>query len=263
MAGRTRVVKTRSEFEGRVSEELALVQGRDLRAWPADAELREVGRERPRVDGVQRVSGRARYNSDLVLPGMLHARVLRSPHPHARVTRIETKRAQSLPGVRAIVHRFNEADHFAEEVRFVGDHVAAVAAESEAVADDALRLIDVEYDVLPFVVDLEEAMKDRSRAKRDDAQSRGDVRKGFKDADAVVDVTYRTSTAMRRTSPPATAPRRCSGSAQAARRMGGSPRSSISRGRGPAPRTAGSRARPVPPAPYTTSRTCAPSSTSC
>jgi xanthine dehydrogenase YagR molybdenum-binding subunit len=196
MAGRTRVVKTRSEFEGRVSEELALVQGRDLRAWPADAELREVGRERPRVDGVQRVSGRARYNSDLVLPGMLHARVLRSPHPHARVTRIETKRAQSLPGVRAIVHRFNEADHFAEEVRFVGDHVAAVAAESEAVADDALRLIDVEYDVLPFVVDLEEAMKDRSRAKRDDAQSRGDVRKGFKDADAVVDVTYRTSTAL-------------------------------------------------------------------
>ena len=190
------MVKTRTDFEGRVSEELALVQGSDLRAWPADAELREIGRERRRIDGPERVSGRARYNSDLVLPGMLHVRVLRSPHPHARVTRIETRRAQAAPGVREIIHRFNAADAFAEEVGYVGDHVAAIAAESEAVAEDALRLIDVEYETLPFVVDLEEAMKDRARTKRDDAQSRGDTRKGMKDADATIDASYRTSTAL-------------------------------------------------------------------
>ena len=192
MAGRTRVVKTRTEFEGRVSEDLALVQGTDLRPWPLTARLREVGQERRRIDGPQRVSGRARYNSDLVLPGMLHARVLRSPHPHARIVRVETKRAQALLGVREIIHRFNEVDLFAEEVRFVGD----VVAESEAIADDALRLIEVEYDVLPFTVDFADAIKDKTLTKRDDARARGDVRKGFKEADAVIEATYRTSTVM-------------------------------------------------------------------
>ncbi len=191
-----RVVKNRTEFEGRIYEQLALVQGIDLRAWPADAELRQVGRPRPRIDGVQRVSGRARYTTDVVLPGMLHARILRSPHPHARVVRVDAKRALSLSGVRAVIHRGNAPRHFAEEVRYVGEHVAAVAAESEEVAEDALRLIEVEYEVLPFVVELEDALKDRSRAQRKESYSRGDVRRGFKEADAVVEATYRTATQL-------------------------------------------------------------------
>jgi xanthine dehydrogenase YagR molybdenum-binding subunit len=127
---------------------------------------------------------------------MLHAKIVRSPHAHARVVRVETKRAQALTGVREIVHRGNAPEFFGEEVRFVGDHVAAIAAETEAIAEDAVRLVEVEYEVLPFVVDLEEAMKDRARTKRDDVQTRGDLRKALKDADAVIEATYRTSTAL-------------------------------------------------------------------
>ncbi len=194
--GRTRVVKNKTEFEGQITEKLALVQGRDLPAWPADTELRQVGKPRPRVDGVQRVSGRARYTTDLFLPGMLHARILRSPHPHARVVRVEAKRALALAGVRAVIHRGSAPRQFAEEVRYVGDRVAAVAAESEEIAEDALRLVDVEYEVLPFVADLEEAMRDRKRAPRKDSYARGDVRKGFREADAVIEATYRTATQL-------------------------------------------------------------------
>jgi CO/xanthine dehydrogenase Mo-binding subunit len=191
-----RVVKNRTEFEGQITEQLALVQGRDLPAWPADAELRQVGKPRPRIDGPERVTGRARYTTDLVLPGMLHARLLRSPHPHARVGRVEPKRALALAGVRAVIHRGNAPELFPEEVRYVGEAVAAVAAESEEIAEDALALIDVEYAVLPFVVDLEEAIADKTRVKRTESYARGELRRGLKDADAVVEATYRTATQL-------------------------------------------------------------------
>src|SRR2546428_1392620 len=194
MARGIRVVKNRTEFEGRITEELSLVQGTDLAAWSKDAELRQVGKPRQRIDGVQRVSGGARYTTDLILPGMLYARVVRSPHPHARVAKVDAKRALALAGVRAVIHRFNAERHFAEEVRYVGEHVAAIAAESEEAAEDALRLVDVDYEVLPFVVELEDAMRDKGRTHRKDSYARGELRRGLKEAEATIEATYRTST---------------------------------------------------------------------
>jgi len=131
---------------------------------------KHVGRPTPRIDGVSRVSGAARYSGDVRLPGMLHARVLRSPHPHARVSRIQTGRALALAGVKAVITHENcrvtwsSGDTrntrflFNNPVRFAGDAVAAVAATSADVAEDALRLIEVDYEPLPFVLDAEAAM---------------------------------------------------------------------------------------------------------
>ena len=129
---------------------------------------KHVGRPTPRIDGVSRVSGAARYSGDVRLPGMLHARVLRSPHPHARISRIQTGRALALAGVKAIITHENcrvtwsSGDTrntrflFNNPVRFAGDAVAAVAATSADVAEDALRLIEVDYEPLPFVLDAED-----------------------------------------------------------------------------------------------------------
>src|SRR5438132_3442677 len=154
-----RVVKSREEFEGEIFESLVLVEGKDLPLPAAGTEFSEIGRSRRRVDGQQRVTGRARYTQDVYLPGMLHVRVLRSPYPRARVRRVDASRAEALPGVRAVLHRFNapkaafrgEETIFREEVRFVGDEVAAVAADTEETAAEAVRLIEVDYEVLPFV----------------------------------------------------------------------------------------------------------------
>ena len=208
MAG-LRVLKSKDEFEGEIYTSTVIVEGNDLPATREEGT--EIGKPRPRVDGRQRVTGRATYTHDVQLPGMLHAAILRSPVPRARVRAIDTKKAEALPGVRAIIHRFNtdeidfrgEKAIFREEVRFVGDEVAAIAADSAGLARQAMSLIEVDYEVLPHVVDLEEAI--REKAPKLDADGnvhdagsykRGDIRKGFKDPDALVDVTYRTSTQM-------------------------------------------------------------------
>jgi CO/xanthine dehydrogenase Mo-binding subunit len=206
-----RVLKSKDEFEGEIYESTVIVEGKDLVA-PADSDAStEIGKPRPRVDGRLRVSGTATYTQDVQLAGMLHALVLRSPYPRARVRAIDTKKADALPGVRGILHRFNapeiefrsEKALFREEVRFVGDDVAAVAADSEDIARDALALIEVDYEILPHVVDLEEAIRAKApkltpEGNVFDAGSykRGDARKGFRDATKTIEATYRTSTQM-------------------------------------------------------------------
>ncbi|HEX6062111.1 MAG TPA: xanthine dehydrogenase family protein molybdopterin-binding subunit [Candidatus Limnocylindria bacterium] len=206
-----KVVRTKAEFEGAITEETALVDGTDLRPWGSDEGLTIVGKRQTRVDGVARVTGRARYTQDVYLPGMLHVRVLRSPYPRARVRRIDASRALALAGVRGVLHRFNapkaafrgEETIFRDEVRFVGDEVAAIAADSEEIAADAIRLIDVDYEVLPFVPDLEEAMRDdatrldeKGNVTESGRLDRGDVKRAFTGASAVVEATYRTSTQL-------------------------------------------------------------------
>src|SRR5881392_2499449 len=204
-----RVVKSREEFEGEIFESLVLVEGKDLPLPASGAEFTEISKSRRRVDGMQRVTGRARYTQDVYPPGMLYVRVLRSPYPRARVRRIDTKKAEKLPGVRDILHRFNapkasyrgEDTVFREEVRFVGDEVAAVAADDEQTAVEALRLIEVDYELLPHVVDLQEAIGDMAPRLDTDGNvaeaathKRGDAKRALKEADFVVDATYRTST---------------------------------------------------------------------
>jgi xanthine dehydrogenase molybdenum-binding subunit len=180
------------------------------------------------MDGFEKVSGRARYTSDITLPGMLHLKVLRSPHPHARVVSIDTSKALALPGVKAVLTykdmpaaRWNPQMPILTDVaRFVGDDIAVVAAISEEIADEARDLIKVDYQVLPFVLDPEEAMKPSAPklfpegnvvgavpvavagsgpkltgyeiAGATHAVSRGDVKKGFAEADLVYEGRYRT-----------------------------------------------------------------------
>src|SRR5262247_288615 len=140
-----------------------------------------VGTRTIRPDGVDKVTGRARFGADFNLPGQLIGRVLRSPHPHARIVRIDTSRAEALPGVKAVITRDDFADQSSEfipagemminyrdvvrnvmareKVLYEGHAVAAVAATSAAIAKRALKLIDVKYEVLPHVIDVVEAMR--------------------------------------------------------------------------------------------------------
>jgi xanthine dehydrogenase YagR molybdenum-binding subunit len=206
-----RVLKSKDEFEGEIYTSTVIVEGRDLPASRDREASAEIGRARPRVDGRDRVRGRAIYTQDVQLAGMLHAAILRSPVPRARVRAIDTKKAEALPGVRAVLHRFNapelefrsEKTLFRDEVKFVGDEVAAVAADDLETAQHAVSLIEVDYEVLPHVVDLEEAIAPKAPKIDPDGNvhdageyKRGDARKAFRDADATIDVTYRTSTQM-------------------------------------------------------------------
>jgi CO/xanthine dehydrogenase Mo-binding subunit len=133
--------------------------------------LRVVGRPVPRVDALEKVTGRARYVTDLTMPGMVHAKVLRSPYAHARVTRVDVARARALPGVVAALAgadvtwcdpyygpAYRDRPVLAFDVaRYEGEPVAAVAAVDEATAEAALELIDVDYEPLAPVMTLEEA----------------------------------------------------------------------------------------------------------
>ena len=118
------------------------------------APIHNIGSYVPMVDGPEKVSGRAKYTADILAPGMLAGRILRSPHAHARITRIDTSKAVALPGViAAVTHEdapdldweaawFNYRGHILDgRARFVGDEVAAVAAVDEATAEAALELI--------------------------------------------------------------------------------------------------------------------------
>jgi CO/xanthine dehydrogenase Mo-binding subunit len=136
-----------------------------------------VGRRAPRIDALEKVTGRAKYTADLKLPGMLHGAFLRSPHAHARILRIDTSRAEALPGVKAVltqaklagrVSKIVDEEHgtsydfkaFAStKVKFQGEKIGAVAAVTKEIAEEAVKLIEVEYEVLPAVVDVLKAIE--------------------------------------------------------------------------------------------------------
>jgi len=186
-----------------------------LRPW---TETRVVGTARPRIDGYDRVSGSAVYARDLVLPDMLYAAFARCPHAHARVRKVDTRRAETMPGVQAVLtgdspgaklpFYFGEKGPlswlFDPHCRFEGEEVAAVAAETQAQAEAAARAIEVDYEELPFVVDMERALKPDApavheggnRAGEPDRYQRGDVARGFAEAEAVVEMTFRTPCAI-------------------------------------------------------------------
>ncbi len=206
-------IKTTVEFEGRTSEILVDVPDIETPVWPDNAKLDYVGHAIPRVDGDQLVTGAAKYASDIFLSNMLYARILRSPHPHARIRAIDASRAEKLPGVKAVISAFNTdpirwhrtSFLFDQTVRLVGDEVAAVAAVDEETADDAIRLIEVDYEPLPFVSDMEAALKPDAPKLWPDGNlvggkpivySRGDITKGFAEADVIAEETFRTQTEL-------------------------------------------------------------------
>lgn len=124
-----------------------------------------IGQRLPRVDAKEKVNGEAKYTVDVSLPLMLHGKVLRSPYPHPKILHIETKKAKRLPGVKAVVtaddtlknrYGFPTSDEETlaiEKARFIGDEVAAAAAIDEDITEEALDLIQVDYQELPAVFD--------------------------------------------------------------------------------------------------------------
>ena len=181
-----------------------------------------------KVDGVKLVTGAAKYTDDFDRPGLLHAKLLFSPHPHAKILSINTEKAEALPGVAAVltykdvkpVRHTKAGQSYPEpspydrlildrKVRFIGDRVAVVAAESLKIAEQALELIDVEYDVLPPVLDMEAAMQPGAALIHDEEDATGiydvarnvaaykraeagDVEQAMQDADLVIERAYRT-----------------------------------------------------------------------
>ena len=158
-----------------------------------------VGTHVKRLDGPDKVTGRAKYTFDIKRPGMLYARVIRSPHPHARVVAVDLSAAQAAPGVKvALVHR-DPADTKTNVVMFQGDEVAAIAADTEERANHAARLVKVEYEVLPHVVNVDQALAGTAppvftpaNVRVGTAQENGDLAAGFSAAAHRIDETYST-----------------------------------------------------------------------
>ena len=201
----------------------------------SEVEYNVVGKRHIRPDGVDKVTGRAQYGADIQLAGLLQGKILRSPHAHARIKSIDTTGAEAYPGVRAVVtaqdlpfaaltreelggdyQRLKFANNHvlaADKVLFKGHPVAAVAADSQHVAEEALKLIQVEYEVLPPAMTVREAMEPDAPLLHEDlftsefgelsnrpsniashmAFETGDVEQGFAQADVVVEREYETA----------------------------------------------------------------------
>jgi xanthine dehydrogenase YagR molybdenum-binding subunit len=155
---------------GPVTAQLRTIPETEAKPWPTSAGLAVVGKPTPRLDGRAKVTGEAQYTSDVVLPGMLHAKRVVSPHPHAIVKRVDTSKAERLAGVKAVfvikkqegatlVDPSTEQSGTFPRIRYAGQCVAAVAATTPDIAEEAARLVQVEYEVLPAVTSLDAAMR--------------------------------------------------------------------------------------------------------
>src|ERR1700716_483952 len=170
-----------------------------------DKKLKVVGTNPIKHDGIDKVTGRAKFGADLLLPGMLVGKILRSPHAHAKIKSIDTSAAERLPGVKAVVTREDFPEIKAgtpggdmtrnamarEKALYDGHPVAAVAATSESIAKAALKLIKVDYEVLPHVIDPVEAMAPTAPVLHDHVRT-----KGIKGADNETNIVERLDLAM-------------------------------------------------------------------
>lgn len=181
-------------------------------------EYKHIGKATPRKDAREIVTGKAKYIDDIKLPNMLYGKVLRSPYPHAKIKNVDTSRAEGYPGVKAVLTYKNAPEWksgmpshrriLSSTVRFVGDAVALVAAETGEIAKEALELINVEYERLPAVYDVEEAIKPEAPQLYPEFPGNvfprgcllfgpkalqeiviGDVEKGFREADIITEGT--------------------------------------------------------------------------
>lgn len=173
--------------------------------------FRILNRSLPRKDGVEKVSGKAIYAADIYMPGMIYAGVLRSPYASAQVEAIDTSDALRLPGVRAVVtardlpkcRSWSNYMYLTDRVRYVGDCVAMVAADSRELVDEAINKIHVDYRVLPAVFTIEEALQKEAPPVHEEYPDnifresvfhirKGDTGKGFSEADVIIEREYRT-----------------------------------------------------------------------
>jgi CO/xanthine dehydrogenase Mo-binding subunit len=185
-----------------------------------------IGTRPNRPDGLDKVTGKARFGADFSMPGMLHGAILRSPHAHAKILKIDASRALALNGVKAVVTRadfptgltgedwnIQENVMAGEKALYDGHAVAGIAATSQLIARDALKLIEVTYEVLPHVTDVDKAMAEDAPVIREGAadysvpegmhpnvvrymeSGRGDLEAGFAAADLVIEQSYKTEAA--------------------------------------------------------------------
>jgi CO/xanthine dehydrogenase Mo-binding subunit len=187
-----------------------------------------IGQRTIRPDGMDKVTGRAQFAADTNMPGMIWGKVLRSPHPHARIKSINTKKAEALPGVKAVVTSKDVVDFpiekgavmlgiqdmrwmcrnvmAREKALFPGHPVAAVAATTEAIAAEACKLIEVDYEVLPWAIEIDDALKPDAPILHEFNKfegkpsnicgklelKKGDIAEGFKNAEVVIERTFTT-----------------------------------------------------------------------
>ncbi len=171
-----------------------------------------IGKPTAMIDAAEKTTGGGKYTDDLSVPGMLIGKILHSPYPHARIKRIDTRRSEGLDGVVAVVVGKDAPNPYGilpvghdehalalDKVRYVGDNVACVVAVSEAIAEQAMELIDVEYEVLPAYFDPEESMKAETdlihdnkpgNLEKDYHHAFGDPGKGFEDADHILEARF-------------------------------------------------------------------------
>ena len=215
---------------------MAAFTSKDYPEYTSDGKYQVIGTRPVRHDGVDKVTGAAIYGADVRLPGLLYGKVLRSPHPHAKILSIDTSKARELDGVRAVataddlvdtvdklsdlgettvnVREIAKNSLASDKVLYTGHAVAAVCATSPHIAEEALDLIEVEYEVLQPVVDIREAMRDdaplldeerTTRALGEDSGKKsniathnqhamGDLDQGFAEADIVVEREFHTAT---------------------------------------------------------------------
>ncbi|MCC7430430.1 molybdopterin-dependent oxidoreductase, partial [bacterium] len=173
-----------------------------------------IGKRLPKIEGMDKVTGHAVYVDDIKLPRMAYGKILRSPHPHAKILKIDTSKAEKLEGVLAVMvgseltvnygvlpSSQDETVLAIDKVRYIGDEVAAVAAVDEATAEEAIHLIEVEYEILKPVLSIEDALREdlpklHENPRRTNNIAKqinldfGHVDKGFEEADLVLEENY-------------------------------------------------------------------------
>src|SRR5574341_1541184 len=171
-----------------------------------------IGKPVAMIDAAGKTTGAGKYTDDLSLPGMLIGKILDSPHPHARIKRIDTSKVMALEGVVAVItgkdapNKYgilpvghDETARAVDKVRYIGDNVACVAAVSESVAEEACQLIEVEYEVLPAYFDPEDSMKAETdlihdhklhNLEKDYHHVFGDPEAGFAEADDIAEARF-------------------------------------------------------------------------
>ena len=208
--------KLRLGTAGHFEEKEVEVAAGDPVPWDPSTKFSILGKRTPRLDATAKTTGRARYSIDQRLPGMLYGKILRSPHPAAIVKTVDLAAARKMAGVKASLPIVKDG----EKVRFAGQGIAAIAADTPERAIDALSAIRVEYEPAPFVVDPEKARAEtaplvfetkvetktsagdmpgarkplprKGNVQGPRLSDKGNVEEGFKQADAVVEGTYAT-----------------------------------------------------------------------
>jgi len=203
-----RIIKSKFYFEEDLIETIGSVSDKKYSPLPFNNKLKYIGKEINRKDAKVKVSGKANYTFDVKLPGMVYAKILRSPYANAIIESIDDSRAKKINGVIGVIHAFNtnpikwyhNSFLFDKHVRYEGDEVACVAATSEQIAEEALKKIKVKYKQLNFEIRAKESINSKLKIHKGGnivfhspaKYSRGNIRNGFKEADFIIEEEYST-----------------------------------------------------------------------